>query len=317
MRAEPLMSLLRPLLLAFLAASALSRGAAAEETVRIGYQKYGALLLLKQSGTLEAALRNQGISIEWREFPGGPQLLEALNVGAIDFGTTGEAPPIFAQAAGAPLIYVGVDQASPHSEAILVAKDSPIRTVADLKGRKVALNKGSNVHYLLVRALEEAGLTYSDIEPVYLAPADARAAFERGAVDAWAIWDPYFAAAVAGTGAHVLADGGNLVSNHEFYLATRSFNQDHHALLDSLFAVLRAVEADARNTPRESARKLSPATGIPVPILETAFSRMGYDEAPLTPEVVAEQQRIADSFYKLHLIPKPIAISDALPGSKS
>jgi len=316
------MPLLRPLLLAFLSLSLLARGAAAEETVRIGYQKYGALLLLKQSGALEAALQGQAISVDWREFPGGPQLLEAMNVGAVDFGTTGEAPPIFAQAAGAPLVYVGVDPAAPRSEAILVAKDSPIRTVADLKGRKVALNKGSNVHYLLVRALEEAGLSYGDIEPVYLAPADARAAFERGAVDAWAIWDPYFAAAVASTGARVLidgqrADGSALVSNHEFYLATRSFNQDHHALLDTLFIALRAVEADARNTPRDSARKLSPPTGIPAPILEIAFARMGYGEEALTPEVVAEQQRIADSFYKLKLIPKPIAITDALPGSKS
>jgi len=305
-----------------LAAAGSTQGFAAEQTLRIGYQKYGALLLLKESGALEAALRDQGVSVTWREFPGGPQLLEALNVGAIDFGTTGEAPPIFAQAAGAPLVYVGVDPAAPRSEAILVPKDSPIRTVAELKGHKVALNKGSNVHYLLVRALEEAGLTYGDIQPVYLAPADARAAFERGAVDAWAIWDPYYAAAVAGTQAKVLADGqrpdgGILVPNHEFYLATRSFNDQRHAVLDTLFTALKAVEADARGRPADSARRLSPAVGIPVPILETAFARMGYGVEPLTPDVVAEQQRIADTFYKLHLIPKPIAIGDALPGNHS
>ena len=137
----------------------------------------------------------------WTEFPSGPPLLEALNVGAIDFGNTGEAPPIFAQAAGAPIQYVAYEPPAPKGEAILVPKDSKLNSVADLKGKKVALNKGSNVHYLLVKALEKAGVKYSEIEPVFLAPADARAAFERGAVDAWVIWDPFQAAAEAATGA--------------------------------------------------------------------------------------------------------------------
>ena len=136
-------------------AGALTRRAAFADAkvLRIGYQKYGTLVLLKEKGTLEGALEPLGFSVTWSEFPGGPQLLEALNVGAIDFGTAGEAPPIFAQAAGAPLIYVGFEPPAPKGEAILVPKDSPLKTVAELKGKKVALNKGSNVHYLLVRAL--------------------------------------------------------------------------------------------------------------------------------------------------------------------
>ena len=174
---------------------------AASRELRIGVQKYGSLVLLKERGLLEQRLEPQGWTVTWIEFPGGPQLLEALNVGAIDFGTTGEAPPIFAQAAGAPLLYVGYEPPAPEGEAILVAKDSPIADVAGLKGKKVALNKGSNVHYLLVKALEAAGVAYTDIETVYLPPADARAAFERGAVDAWVIWDPFLAAAQAATGA--------------------------------------------------------------------------------------------------------------------
>src|SRR5580692_580975 len=152
---------------------------AADKVVRVGYQKYGTFLLLKARGLLEKKLAPIGFTVAWTEFPGGPQLLEALNVGALDFGITGEAPPIFAQAAGAPLLYVANEPPAPRAEAILVPKDSPVHSVAELKGKTVALNRGSNVHYLLVKALEKAGLNYTDVKPVFLAPADARAAFEH------------------------------------------------------------------------------------------------------------------------------------------
>ncbi len=178
-----------------------------DKVVRIGFQKYGKLVLLKSKGTLEEKLKAAGYKVVWTEFPSGPPLLEALNVGAIDFGNTGEAPPIFAQAAGAPIQYVAFEPPAPKGEAILVPRGSKLTSVADLRGKKVALNKGSNVHYLLVKALEKAGVKYSEIEAVFLAPADARAAFERGAVDAWVIWDPFQAAAEAATGARTLADG--------------------------------------------------------------------------------------------------------------
>ena len=200
-----------------------------DKVVRIGFQKYGKLVLLKGKGTLEKKLKPLGYKVEWTEFPSGPPLLEALNVGAIDFGNTGEAPPIFAQAAGAPLLYVAYEPPAPKGEAILVPKDSPLKTVADLKGKKVALNKGSNVHYLLVKALEKAGVKYSEIEPVFLAPADARAAFERGAVDAWVIWDPFQAAAEAATGARTLADGEGIVANYQFYLSSKKFAAERSA----------------------------------------------------------------------------------------
>src|SRR5580692_5825372 len=158
---------------------------AADHIVRIGYQKYGNLILLKGTGALDKTLAAQGVSVEWVEFPSGPPLLEALNAGAIDIGQAGEAPPIFAQAANAGFVYVAHEPAAPQGEAILVPHDSTIKSVADLKGKKVALNKGSNVHYLLVKLLEQSGVKYSEIELVFLAPADARAAFETGAVDAW------------------------------------------------------------------------------------------------------------------------------------
>jgi sulfonate transport system substrate-binding protein len=184
---------------------------ASDKTVRIGYQKYGTLVLLKGKGLLEEKLEKIGYTVTWTEFPAGPQLLEALNVGAVDFGTTGETPPIFAQAAGAPLIYIAHEPPAARGEAILVPKDSPIKTVADLKGKTVTLNKGSNVHYLLVKALEEAGLRYSDIKTSFLPPADARAAFEQGAVDAWVIWDPFQAAAEVAIEARELRNGEALL----------------------------------------------------------------------------------------------------------
>ncbi|HEX7650029.1 MAG TPA: aliphatic sulfonate ABC transporter substrate-binding protein, partial [Noviherbaspirillum sp.] len=191
--------------------------------LHIGYQKYGTLTILKARGTLDKRLAAQGIEVKWTEFPAGPQLLEGLNVGSIDFGTVGEAPPIFAQAAGANLVYVANEPPAPLSEGIVVPKNSTLKSVADLKGKKVVLNKGSNVHYLLVKAMEKAGLNYKDIDVVYLPPADARAAFERGSVDAWVIWDPFLAAAEKQLGARILVDGKGLVANHQFFLASRPY----------------------------------------------------------------------------------------------
>lgn len=281
-------------------------------TVRIGYQKYGTINILKADGGLDKRLAEQGIKIEWTEFPGGPQLLEALNVGSIDIGHTGEAPPIFAQAAGAPLVYLAHEPASPKSEGILVPKNSDIQTVADLKGKKVALNKGSNVHYLLVKLLEKAGVAYTDIETVYLPPADARAAFESGKVDAWVIWDPFFAAAQTATGARLLADGSDVVSNYEFYLASRSFAEKYPDIVDILLDEANKIDEWAKNNQKELAEKLSPQLGIDVPSLELASGRRQYGVQPIDQAVIDAQQQIADTFRKLELIPKDIKITDAI-----
>jgi sulfonate transport system substrate-binding protein len=294
--------------LAFLPAAA----EAADQVIRIGFQKYGNLILLKGKGDLERRLAPLGFKVAWTEFPSGPPLLEALNVGAIDFGHAGEAPPIFAQAAGAPFVYVAHEPPAPAGEAILVPKDSPIKTVAELRGKKVALNKGSNVHYLLVRALEKAGVKYSEIEPVFLAPADARAAFERGSVDAWVIWDPFQAAAEVATKARTLADGTGLVSNNQFYLATKAFADANPRVIDTVIAAVADLDRWAKDNSRAVAEELSPGIGIPVPVLEIALRRQSYGVRPLDASVVAEQQRIADTFLSLGLLPKPIVVSSAV-----
>jgi sulfonate transport system substrate-binding protein len=298
-------------------AAAVSASYGQEKVVRIGFQKYGKLVLLKSRGTLEDKLKGLGYGVVWTEFPSGPPLLEALNVGAIDFGNTGEAPPIFAQAAGAPIQYVAYEPPAPKGEAILVPKDSPLKSVADLKGKKVALNKGSNVHYLLVAALEKAGVKYSEIEPVFLAPADARAAFERGAVDAWVIWDPFLAAAEAATGARTLADGTGIVSNYQFYFSSKKFLESDAKAVDLVLAQLSEVDEWAKGDIHAVAEQLAPAIGLSVPVVEVALKRQSYGIKPITESVIADQQREADTFFALGLPPKPIKISDVVrrPGS--
>lgn len=301
--------------LAALLAAAVSLGVALQvqaETLRIGYQKYGTLVLLKAKGTLEKHLAEQGVDVQWTEFPGGPQLLEGLNVGSIDFGVTGETPPVFAQAAGADLLYVAYEPPAPTSEAILVPKDSTITSVKDLKGKKVALNKGSNVHYLLVRALEDAGLKYSDIQTVFLPPSDARAAFERGSVDAWVIWDPYQAAAEKQLQARTLRDATGIADNHQFYLATKPYAEKHPKVIETLIEEVRNVGEWAKVNPEEVTQQVAPLLGLPTDITETSVKRQGYGAHFLTPEVVNAQQKIADSFYQLKLIPKPLTIKDVI-----
>jgi len=288
-----------------------------DKVVRIGFQKYGKLVLLKGKGSLEEKLKPLGYKVSWTEFPSGPPLLEALNVGSIDFGVAGETPPIFAQAAGAPLVYLAYDPPAPQGEAILVPKDSTLNSVADLKGKKVALNKGSNVHYLLVKALEKAGLKYTDIQPVFLAPADALAAFTRGSVDAWVIWDPYEAAAEASTGARILADGTGLVANHQFYFSSKKFLTGDAKAVDVVLEALNEADEWTRNNIQTVAAQLSASIGLPPSVLAVSLKRESYGILPISDEVIASQQRIADTFLGLGLLPKAITVSDVQrkPGS--
>ncbi len=282
------------------------------KTVRVGYQKYGSLNVIKTQGAFDRLLAAKGIQAEWFLFPAGPQLLEALNAGSIDLGHTGEAPPIFAQAAGVPLVYIGNEPPYPAGEAIVVPKDSNIRSVADLKGKKVALNKGSNVHYLLLKAVEQAGLKYQDIHPVYLPPADARAAFEGGSVDAWAIWDPYLTAAQAAIGARVLVDGSNLVANREFFLGSRKFVEAHPDVIEVLKETVDEASRWSKERPQEVAQFLSPQVGIDAKILVTIVRRQPSGFEPIDASVISDQQRIADAFFQLNLIPKAVVVREAV-----
>lgn len=302
------------LLLMLGTATAIAKTPEYPSEIRLGFQKYAiSLFWLKANGTLEKLLEPKGVKVTWGEFVAGPQMLEALNAGRLDWATTGETPPVFAQAAkGSPLVYVAYEPAAPGGEAILVRNDSPLHSVADLKGKKVALNKGSNVHYLLLRALEQAGLSIKDIKATYLAPGDARPAFERGNVDAWVIWDPFFAAAEQQLGARVLADGTDLVDNYQFYLSTHTFAQKYPELLGLIVGELRKADEWVRGHVDEAAEFLAPQVGIAPAVLSATFRRANFGTQGITPEVVTGQQRIADAFHHVGLLPKPLRVTDAV-----
>lgn len=294
-------------------------GAAFSATIelKVGFQKYGILPIIKARGTLDKTLAAQGIKVSWVEFPAGPQLLEGLNVGSVQLGETGEAPPIFAQAAQAPIVYIANQPASPTGEALVVPKGSPIKSVAELKGKRIALNKGSNVHYLLLRLLEKNGLKLADIQPIYLPPADARAAFEKGAVDAWVIWDPFLAAAERQVGARLLANGKGLVSNYQFYLADRSYAAQNPKVIQTIVNELNASSQWVQKNPGDAAKILQQQTGLADAIVGLSISRMSFGIKAISPQVIAEQQKVADAFSQQKLIPAPIKVSDAtLPPAK-
>ena len=297
---------------ASLALLAAAHAQAPKQELRIGFQKGASLLVLqKAQGSIEKKLAPLGFGVKWVEFPAGPQLLEGLNVGSVDIGFVGEAPPIFAQAAGARFYYIGHDPAAPQAEAVVVPKDSAIKSVADLKGRKVALNKGSNVHYLLVKVLEKHGLKFTDITPVYLPPADARAAFESRNVDAWVIWDPFTAAAEKQIGARVLADATGVASNHQFYLGERGFVEKNPQVIRAVFEDSVERGRWLKANLRSAAEQIAPLQGLPVDVVELSLRRYQFDVRPLGEAVVAEQQRIADTFHQLKLIPKPVSVKEA------
>lgn len=305
----------RQALLAGLGALAFSGAAWAqsgERLFRIGHQK-GWLSILKGRGTLEKRLAPLGVKVSWTEFTAGPVQLEALNVGSIDFGDVGEAPPIFAQAAGAPLVYAGTTVPRPHNEAVLLPKGSPVKTVTELKGKKVALNKGSNVHYFLVKLLEKHGLKYSDVQVVFLPPADARAAFERGAVDAWVIWDPFLSAAIKTLEARVLADAQGVANNRSYYFTSRDFAAKNTDVLKIALEEVAAIDAWAAKNKADAAAELSKVLGLERSIVERYVGNLRYGQVPVTSDILAEQQAIADTFFELKLIPKKLNLRHAAP----
>ncbi len=287
---------------------------AAPAALRIGFQKGSLnLALLRSYGLLEQRL--PGTRLQWTEFPAGPQLLEALALGSVDLGATGDAPPVFAQAAGKDIVYVGAEPPKPDSSALLVKPASPLKTLADLKGRpgtRIALQKGSSAHFLTLQALRRAGLAWADIQPIYLPPAEARAAIERGSVDAWAVWDPYFAAAEISGELRPLATSRGLTSNNTFYLASRALGRDT-ALLKTVFQALTDTDTRARAERRDAVQRYAEFAGLPLATVDRMVERRGASPVgPLTPQLIAEQQQVADAFAELGLIPRPVRVADAV-----
>ena len=293
------------------------RAADAPSELRIGYQKISALLILKDHGLLEKRLASKNITVTWVQFQSGPPLIEALNAGAIDFGYTGDTPPIVAQASGVDFVYVASIPQPGKSNAILVRDDANIHAAADLRGKKIALVKGSSAHNVLVQVLKKAGIGWSDITPVYLQPADAGAALRSGSVDAWSIWDPFYALAEHSPGIHVLTNAEGVAPSNAFFLATRAYATHNPAIIAAIVEETTKAWHWAEHHQSELAAVLSDASGVPVDIEKIVAARGNYEIAYLTPQVIRQQQAIANTFSELGLIPHPIEIGQAVwnPGA--
>jgi sulfonate transport system substrate-binding protein len=275
--------------------------------LRIGYQKGGVLVLLKGQKALEQRFGSK-VNVSWLIFTSGPPLLEALHTGSLDFGTTGDTPPIFAQAAGTPLDYVGSTVTDGSGSGTLVPASSTISSIKDLAGKKIAFTKGSASHLLIVRTLEKAGLKYSDIQPAYLQPPDARAAFQGGSVDAWTIWDPFYSAAQQELKAKVLIDGKDVSPTRGFYLASQSFVKDHTDLVRGMIEELQKGTTWARQHPDEYAKILSDETGVSVDVWKQAMKSQTPDVTYIDDAALSYQQNVADTFFQLGLIPAKLDI---------
>jgi sulfonate transport system substrate-binding protein len=295
---------------AFAALASHAGAAAAPKEIRIGTQKGGFFPAVRARHSVENVFAPLGIDVKWIDFQFGPPLLEAINVGSVDFGYVGDSPPIFAQAANARIRYVAAVKSEGNTQAIIVPKDSPILTLADLRGKRVAFGKGSSAHNLLVAALEKAGLAWSDITPAPLAPADATAAFVKGSVDAWSIWDPYLALAELKEGARVIVFDKDVHKPNSFYIAGADFVEKYPALVGRLNTVFASEGLWADQHHEEVAKAQAEATGVDIEAIRRFVDRSTYRVVPLDDEVVKSQQAVADRFARLGLIPKSIQVSD-------
>lgn len=289
--------------------------AAAEASVpiqlRIGYQRGGEFMLMKVQQTLEKRF-GQDVAVTWTLFTSGPPLLEALNAGEIDLGSTGDTPPIFAQAAGVPLIYVASRTSNGAGSAIIVSADSPIQSITQLRGKKVAFTKASSAHLLLIRTLEKFGLTYSDIDPVFLQPPEARAALQSNSIDAWVIWNPFLESAKQELNAQVLVDGSEVSPTKGFVLASETFVAEHDAIVSAVIEELQAARRWAIANIEDYASLLEKETEVPASVWINSFQIDAPEYLFMDEVAVNYQQNVADIFYELELIPERLEITQVV-----
>ncbi|WP_458375823.1 aliphatic sulfonate ABC transporter substrate-binding protein [Pseudomonas pergaminensis] len=286
--------------------------AAEPATLRIGYQKSSvSMVLAREHKLFEEAL--PGTQVQWIEFLGGPPLIEALNGGSLDIGNIGDIPPIFAQAAGIELQYFAVEPNEGKTEAVLVPKNSSVHNVAELKGKRVALLKGSSAHNLFLKSLLRAGLQWKDVNVVYLSPSDGRAAFEQGKVDAWVVWDPYYSAAVVDGSARVLGDGQGLNPAGSFFVVSSPFAKQYPQSIGAIIQTLAKAQRLSLDQPDESIALMAKTLGLPPAVVKSYFShRSSTPIRPLQAADIATQQHTADLFFANGLIPKKVDVQQAV-----
>lgn len=284
--------------------------AATPDTISLGFQKTGIPLVARQLKVFEKRFEPRGIKVNWVEFPSGLTLLQALDIGQISFGNSGNVGCIFQQAAGGHIDYIAAQPSGPKSEGILVKANSSIRTLADLRGKKVGYAKGSSSHDLIAAALEKAGVKLADIDSISLGAADAAFAYDSGDIDAWVIWDPYFAIAQKRTPSRVLAYTGDIKPSSGFLLANSGFAAAHPELVREYIDGSKEAAAWAKSHPAEVTSALSAATGIPADVMTLVTQNASFDVTALSAPLLDAQQNTADRLYALGLIPKKVNVRD-------
>jgi aliphatic sulfonates family ABC transporter substrate-binding protein len=289
---------------------ALQRARAADSrTLKVGFQKgEGLLMSAKAIKALETALGPKGYAIEWIEFQFGPPMLEAMRVGSIDVGAVGDTPPVFAQAAHADLLYIGAELGPPQS--VLLPPGSKIETLADLKGKKFAFGRGSSGHHFALLVLEKAGIRYDEIEPIYLGPADAGAAFERGAIDAWSIWEPYASLFNTRPGVRTLTTNTEIGQQFSFFLGNGPFVRANPALTSAVLEAFTAAGVYAKGHREEVAGVLGAATGIAPDVWSRGLAQDPFQVLRMDDAITSSQQKVANRFRALGLVPIDIKVSD-------
>lgn len=295
-----------------LAAASLSAPRArAAQSVTIGYQRYGSLVVVKESGLLDRAFAAKGIGVHWAQFPAGPPMLEAMIGGSIDYGSVGDCPPVFAQATSPDtLVYIGHEPRNGHGEAILTRAGSSIRSVSDLRGKTVGVARGSNAHWLLLAQLLKHGLAWSDIHPVFLLPAAGRSAYASGQLDAWAVWDPYLSSALDGS--RIVATAEDVDAGVEFYIGRRGFASGQPELLKLINESVVATDEWAQANRDKVVDILTRTTGLDRAVVQASVEKLPFSFQPITPDIVAQQQHIADSFFKSGGLPAKLDIRQML-----
>jgi sulfonate transport system substrate-binding protein len=283
-----------------------------EQVVRIGYQKNGPLIIVKSLGNLDEKLESMGYAVEWNEFQAGPLLVEALNAESIDFGRTGNTPPIFAQAAGTSFHYIAAGFSKYEGSGILVPQDSSIKELTDLKNKTVGFANGSSSHYLIIQALEKAGLAYSDIEPAFLNPGDARVAFEQGTIDAMVVWDPYVASTELHSDGRMLVNGEGLTTDRDFFVATTAFSVNHPEAIETILKEIDITMDWANQNQEELVEMLTPILNLDHASVQKSVERRVYGVEEISREIMEEQQEIADTFFDLGIIPKQLKVEDVM-----
>jgi sulfonate transport system substrate-binding protein len=285
-----------------------SHRARAAQTLRMGFQKGEPILVaMKAAKTLETQLAPLGWDVTWVEFQFGPPMMEAMRVGSIDVGAVGDTPPIFAQAARGNLVYIAGQRAG--AQGVLLPAGSKIQTIQDLKGKKLAFGRGSSAHSLALKVLEKAGLTYAQIEPVYLGPADASAAFEKGAIDAWSIWDPYFALFESRPGVRTLITDSDVGGQNSFFMARTGFTRDYPNITGQTVEAFIQTATWARDHRKDMADMLASSTGMDRAAVGKAVDRSPFEVKFMDDALIQGQQEVANRFRALNLIPVDIQVS--------